>query len=94
MAASYYFMMLIGIAGKNLIGPETYGPQVRGSGMGFIMAIARIAAVAAPIFSGFLMDISDNNPLYPLSTFAIALILSGVSAAFLKDTKPALREEK
>eukprot|EP00358_Blepharisma_japonicum_P001065 CAMPEP_0202948918 /NCGR_PEP_ID=MMETSP1395-20130829/14770_1 /ASSEMBLY_ACC=CAM_ASM_000871 /TAXON_ID=5961 /ORGANISM="Blepharisma japonicum, Strain Stock R1072" /LENGTH=414 /DNA_ID=CAMNT_0049651471 /DNA_START=88 /DNA_END=1332 /DNA_ORIENTATION=- len=90
LGAAYYFAMLIGIAGKNLIGPESYGPQVRGAGLGFVYTVARVAAVISPAIAGYLMDISNNNHLLPLSVYAVAMILCGVSGAFLKDTKPIL----
>ncbi|CAG9331627.1 unnamed protein product [Blepharisma stoltei] len=90
LAVAYYFFQMMGVAGKNLIGAESFGPQIRGKALGFIYLVARIAAVLSPVVSGFLLDISDGNKLLPLASFAIGLMLSGVTASFLDETRPNL----
>lgn len=60
--------------------PELYPTEVRGTGMGWASAMARVAGVAAPLVGAALLDI---NLIIALSVYAGFFVVGGCATLFL-----------
>ncbi|MBI9050658.1 MAG: MFS transporter [Anaerolineaceae bacterium] len=60
--------------------PEAYPTNIRGTGMGAASGMTRIAGAIAPTLGAVLIG---ANLAFPLTIFAIAYVVAGVSALFL-----------
>jgi putative MFS transporter len=60
--------------------PELYPTEVRGSGMGWASAMARVAGIVAPILGAALLDVSL---LTALSVYAGFFVLGACATLFL-----------
>mmetsp|Transcript_7811 Transcript_7811/g.7669 ORF Transcript_7811/g.7669 Transcript_7811/m.7669 type:complete len:236 (+) Transcript_7811:227-934(+) len=80
-----YFGLLIGIASKNLITPESYKEDLRGTGVGFVMAVSRTAGIIAPVWEGFINE--TFGPKETTASFGLIFIFAGIASLFLHDTR-------
>jgi len=78
-----YLGMLMGVAGKNVITPESYPPHLRGTGVGFVMALSRMAGIFAPVASTFLF--THGGIALPLSVFGVCFLTAGALVLFLPE---------
>ena len=73
------------------ITPETYPTNLRGTGMGAASGMTRIAGAIAPTLGALLMG---SSIIVPLTVYAIAFIIAGLSAFSLpKETKQVPLED-
>jgi len=70
--------------------PEVFSTNVRGSACGIASALSRIGGMIAPILGGQLLTIDVSFPVY---TSAVAFIIAGICALFLKETDKEEGEE-
>jgi putative MFS transporter len=60
--------------------PELYPTEVRGSGMGWASAMARVAGILAPTVGGLLLQV---NLILALTVYAGFFVLAGCATLFL-----------
>lgn len=84
-ACLFYFGLLMGIAAKNLITPESYTSDIRGKGVGFVTAISRITGIISPIYAGYVTKLFGSE--VTCASFGVAFLLAGVISMFLKETR-------
>jgi hypothetical protein len=83
--------LLIALAGKNLLAPESYPHYIRGIGIGFVFTISKFMSIASTIVIGLMKQYVGNNEIMYLigGTF----IITAIFTLFLTETKPAKRVE-
>lgn len=82
----YYMMLQWATAGILTITPESYPPNIRVSGVGFVTSISRITGLISPPLSGILLD-TVGVP-FTISVYFLCFLLQGTFIALLRETRP------
>lgn len=81
-------------AGLYTYTPELYPTELRGTGSGAAASIGRLAGIAAPYLTGYLMEVSRGDLFYAFLVFALVHLVAGaVTGAFGEETKGRRLEE-
>lgn len=76
------------IAGLYTITPDTYGVEIRSTGMGWAIGIGRIGAILSPMLAGRLLDASWT-PVNLYVGAAVVVAISAVALLFLRTGAPS-----
>jgi MFS family permease len=84
----FYFFSLMAYSVQYTITPESFPSEVRNTGVGVCSSANRLGALIAPSVSALLFSMSGGVFL-PVVVYSVSLILAGVVAVFLRETKNA-----
>lgn len=67
--------------------PESYPVEIRNIGVGSGNTAGKAAAIVSPLFTGWLLSQKGGFQV-AISLFAALFAVTGISALFLKETRP------
>jgi len=88
-ACTFYFVNMINVTVITALVPESFAPEIRGVGSGWVMAISRVAGATSPIVVGMVYEMFGI--FLSVSFLGVLLLFITISSVFLKETRTIMK---